>query len=217
MKIDMHTHSFASYDGNAKPMQILQIAKQKGLDGIAITEHNNIRSWNDYRVSAKNLGIQVIFGEEIKTKQGDILAYFITNPIEKGLDVETTIDLIHKQGGIAVLAHPFHLFEKFKGDVNKIANLIDGVEVFNARCPFKFSNKKARDFANKYNLAQIGGSDAHLHYAIGDGYTEVIGVNNLEDFKNAIIKKESITGGKTSNYLYLFGPMLGKIKHIFKK
>jgi predicted metal-dependent phosphoesterase TrpH len=216
MKIDMHTHSFASYDGNAKPIQILQTAKQKGLDGIAITEHNNIKSWNDYRIAGQKLGMHIIFGEEIKTKQGDILAYFITSPIEKGLDAKDTLDLIHKQGGIAVLAHPFHLFEKFKDNPKDYINLIDGVEVFNARCPFRFSNKKARDFANDNNLAHIGGSDAHFCQPIGDGFTEVVGAKTLDEFKNGIIKKESIGVGKTSNYLYLLGPMFGKIKHLFR-
>ena len=217
MKIDMHCHSRYSYDGNSNPIDVLNSAKKKGLDGIAITEHNNTDSWADYRIASQRTGIKLIFGQEIKTRQGDILAYFITSPLQKGKDAKTTIEEIHKQGGVAIIAHPFHPFEGFKGNLQEYVEIIDGIEVFNARCPFATANKLAIDFAQKNNLSHIAGSDAHLSYPIGDAFTEVKGAHDLQDFKNAILKKECVAIGKTSNYLYLFGPMIGKIKHLFKK
>lgn len=217
MKIDMHCHSKYSYDGNSEPIDVLNSAKKKGLDGIAITEHNNIDSWGEYKIAAQKTGMQIIFGEEVKTKQGDVLAYFIINPIKKGLDAKDTIDLIHQQGGLAVIAHPFHPFEGFKDNLKDYIDMIDGIEVFNARCPFSKANKLAIDFAKKNNLAQIGGSDAHLSFAIGDVFTEITEAKNINEFKNGIVQKRSIINGKTSNYIFLIGPLLGKIKHLFDK
>ena len=59
----MHCHSRYSYDGNPDPFDVLNSAKKKGLDGIAITEHNNIDSWADYRVASQKTGMKLIFGQ----------------------------------------------------------------------------------------------------------------------------------------------------------
>jgi len=217
MKIDMHCHSRCSYYGNPDPFDVLNSAKKKGLDGIAITEHNNIDSWADYRVASQKTGMKLIFGQEIKTKQGDVLAYFITSPLQKGKNAETTIEEIHKQGGLAVIAHPFHPFEGFKGNLQEYVEIIDGIEVFNARCPFATANKKALEFAKKNNLAEIAGSDAHLSLPIGDAFTEIQGAHDLQGFKSGILEKKSLVKGKTSNFIFLLGPFSGKIKHLFNK
>ena len=41
LKIDLHTHSTYS-DGLARPEYILEGAREKGLDGLAITDHHTL-------------------------------------------------------------------------------------------------------------------------------------------------------------------------------
>jgi len=43
MKIDLHIHSKYSSDGVLELLEIVRIAKGRGLDGVAITDHNTIR------------------------------------------------------------------------------------------------------------------------------------------------------------------------------
>ena len=40
---DLHIHSKYSYDGILEPKDIVKIAIKKGLDGIAITDHNTVK------------------------------------------------------------------------------------------------------------------------------------------------------------------------------
>ena len=46
MKLDLHTHTSYS-DGELTVKESVEKAKKLGLDGIAITDHDNIDSWKD--------------------------------------------------------------------------------------------------------------------------------------------------------------------------
>jgi len=50
MKYDLHIHSKYSSDGILDPEKIVKITLRKGLNGIAITDHNMIKG----RLNAKN-------------------------------------------------------------------------------------------------------------------------------------------------------------------
>jgi predicted metal-dependent phosphoesterase TrpH len=57
MKIDIHTHSSYSNDGSVMPNEILRYAKKIKLNGIAVTDHNELKGslklWRENRVSSK--------------------------------------------------------------------------------------------------------------------------------------------------------------------
>src|SRR5213080_2041212 len=44
--IDLHTHSFFSGDGVSSPEDLIAAARAKGLNGIAITDHNTCDAVN---------------------------------------------------------------------------------------------------------------------------------------------------------------------------
>lgn len=75
------------------------------------------------------------------------------------LSTEKAIKIIHKQGGIAVLAHPYVI--KQSGMISQlVAEGIDGVEVYHSEHPAA----AARRFLKKtkqYQLLVTGGSDCH--------------------------------------------------------
>lgn len=214
MKIDLHTHSYYSKDGSSSPEKLIKMALKKGLDGIALTDHDTIAGWKEATIAAKKLNAVLILGEEIKTKRngkivGDILGLFLKEEI-KSKEPFQVIKEIHSQNGIAIIAHPFHFLENFKDDLKKYKDLIDGIEVFNARQPFSFLDKKAFEFAKKYNLAMTAGSDAHFWREAGDAYTIVQDAKSLEEFKKAIFEKRTKTKGKKSPLYYLIFPTLAK-------
>lgn len=88
-----------------------------------------------------------------------------------------------------MIPHPFHYGEGFRDDLTNYLDLINAIEVFNARKPFSNPDKQALEFANKHNLATTGGSDSHYYKGVGYGYTESDS-NTLEDFKISILEKE---------------------------
>lgn len=66
MKCDFHTHTNYS-DGIFTPAQIVEMAKEKGLDCIAVTDHDTVQGVKQAVEKAKELGLKCIVGAEIST------------------------------------------------------------------------------------------------------------------------------------------------------
>jgi len=115
MKCDLHIHSRYSYDSATTPKDIIDTAIKRGIQCVAITDHNNMKGSGEAAEYARNLPIIVIPGEEVKSKEGDILALGIREAIPDKLPSHETIRRIHNQGGIAIIAHPFGSFCGFNG------------------------------------------------------------------------------------------------------
>jgi predicted metal-dependent phosphoesterase TrpH len=170
-RYDLHVHSKVSKCSNLDYLDILKIAKKKGLNGIAITDHNSIQGALKIKELNKDKDFEVIIGSELKTKEGvEILAYYLKEEI-KSTNMIDVINQIHKQGGIASFSHPF---DPFRCNVNK-KNIsfkkIDALEAFNGRALLNLFNIKAKSFALKNHLPIIAGSDAHFSFEIGKAYT----------------------------------------------
>lgn len=191
-KYDLHIHTYHSGCSRIRPKKLLKIAKKRGLNGIAITNHNTIKGGKDVKKLNKDKNFEVIIGAEIKTDKGEILGLYLKKEI-KSRKAEEVIDEIHKQGGIAIAAHPFtwgllRTAAKFN---KKELKKLDGFETFNARNTFRWENELAVQFAQKHKLAQTGGSDAHFYYEIGRAFTLFNG-----SLKDAIKKRNTVIMGR---------------------
>ena len=206
-KADLHIHS--KYSGIMKymglkfpdsveePRNIMKHAKKKGLDVIAITDHNTIRGGLETKKLEKEYGVEVIVGSEIMTKDGEILGLYLNEEIPKGLSAEETVEKIHEQGGLAVAPHPYSPICKAIGD--KIFKLnLDGVEVFNAYHRDGIVNnialKKVMKNYHKKPVAFIGNSDGHLAKMVGNGYTKFEGTSK-DDLYDAIVRRKTSFDG----------------------
>lgn len=65
--VDMHCHSTAS-DGTFAPAQVVQLAKDSGLSGLALTDHDTIAGIAEAQQAAARLGIDFIPGIEISAE-----------------------------------------------------------------------------------------------------------------------------------------------------
>ncbi|MEM5778277.1 MAG: PHP domain-containing protein [Candidatus Aenigmatarchaeota archaeon] len=172
MKIDCHCHTiyskhfFWGYDALNTPEQMIKAAMKKGLDGLAITDHDSVKGSLIAKKIAKKYKFTIITGSEISTKLGDFLALGIDEDIPKKLSLEETLEKIHELGGIGVAPHPFgrYLFRKCVKENSKEA---DAIEVFNSSLNF-MQNKKALEFAKKYKKPITAGSDAHSVREVGN-------------------------------------------------
>lgn len=176
MRYDLHIHTRYSSCSNLKPENILRRAKEKGLDGIAVTDHNSIRGALETSALNKDRYFEVIIGEEIDTDKGEVLAYHIKEEIKPG-KFEKVVKEIKKQGGIAVIAHPYAvgLIGRKKATIDAVVKDIDAIEGFNARSFFAFENIQAQIKAREMDLPMTAGSDAHFAFEIGRAYTEFEG------------------------------------------
>jgi predicted metal-dependent phosphoesterase TrpH len=169
MKCDLHIHSFYSFnDGVNSPEDIIKQAIKVGLDSIAITDHDTMNGFFKARNYAKKLDFDLVPGMEISSREGHILGLFIEEEIPKNISAKETIEMIHRQGGLAIAAHPYDLLRKGIGDLVKKLKF-DAIEVMNGRN--YLANGKARKVAEELNIAVTGGSDAHIIDEIGNCYT----------------------------------------------
>ena len=87
-QVDLHSHTLWSKDSLTEFETIIRLCQQRGVDRIAITDHNTAEGALAMQQIAPDL---VIVGEEIMTTQGEILAYFVRETVPAGLTPEATI------------------------------------------------------------------------------------------------------------------------------
>jgi predicted metal-dependent phosphoesterase TrpH len=183
LKIDLHTHSLMSPDGSLRIRDYAEMLKNKKLDYIAITDHNRV----DFAIEAFNqLGSRIIVGEEIMTKDGEIIGLFLKNSILPNQSLKDTINSIKLQQALVYLPHPF---EKYRHGVSwqllsSLIGLIDIVECYNGRT-LNFGNiLKNKKMIRKYHL--VGAASSDSHGLIGFGRTYTLVKSNFIDRSNLI-------------------------------
>jgi hypothetical protein len=198
MWLELHAHSWYSKgtilgeESVDSPIQMVREARRKGLQGIAITDHDSFKSWESLK-KLKFDDFIVIPGEEIYTKQGHLIALGISEEIKPKQDVLETIDKIHSQGGIAIAPHPFDIG---KFGLRNYAKYADVIEIFNSSNMDRFSNFRAKKFAKKLNKPWVVGTDAHMKEVIGRGVIKLDADFDLDSILKAI-KKGRILEVKT--------------------
>ena len=65
---DLHTHTTAS-DGQYTPTELVRLAKQRGIQILAVTDHDTISGVNEAQYAGDALGLQVIRGVELSAKE----------------------------------------------------------------------------------------------------------------------------------------------------
>ncbi|HKK08814.1 MAG TPA: PHP domain-containing protein [Gemmatimonadota bacterium] len=183
--VDLHMHTSASHDCRSAPPAVLRRARELGLDRIAITDHDRIRG----ALEARDLDPgRVIVGEEVRTGEGlDLIGLFLERHIPPGGSFREVADAIHEQGGVVYLPHPFDgrrgTDEAF---LEGVADCIDAVEAFNARCHDRAANEHARRWAEARGLPLGAGSDAHLLAEMGRGRVRVPPFEGAAEFLGAL-------------------------------
>ncbi len=200
MKVDFHVHTDYSWDASSTPKEVVDAAIEKEIDCICITDHGSIKGAIKAMKYAFDKNLLVIPGIEIYSQSGDILGINVKKLIPGGLSAERTIKEIQKQGGMAIIPHPFNWpIGRYKGGKKELA-LADGIEVFNS-WGFDFANKKAFSFSKIFNLSFTAGSDAHVAKFVGRGYLEIPKENLSEKEVLMEIKNKSAqVKGKILNF-----------------
>lgn len=234
---DLHIHSKYSIEDNKAKFvptisswlsieSIFRRAKEKGLSAIAISDHDNIEASFLGQKLAREYGITLIPSIEVTTSEGHVLAYGVSKNIKPLMTAKEAIDEVHRQGGVAVAAHPFYylgLNAFYSLKRRKYVQLlpIDGVEAVS--CATGMSNK-TKKIAKMLNLAVVGGSDAHCLSAIGFGMTAFPdNCKVIEDYLEAIRQRKTfvIKDRGAKSYVWFrtvydsrVRPVLSKIKRV---
>jgi len=217
LKLDLHIHSQYSEDGTGAPSKIIKILQKKGLDGMAITDHNTVEGALK-AIKVKPKDFIVIPGIEVSTKDGHMLGLNITENIPRGLTAEETIDKIIDQGGVPIVPHLYRNMSGVKKDkLKKFYTKISAIEVFNA-CSLPNTNLKTAKVAKEFSLGGTGGSDSHEPAYVGCGYTTVdITDDSIDSVISQINQKKTWGEGSTMPLDYRQNRMIKSVNQFFTR
>lgn len=187
MKFDMHCHTKeGSLDGKVPIEEFILTLKEKGFDGMLVSDHNSYKGYRFWKRQLKGQKYQdfvVLRGIEYDTIDAGHILVIMPEDVKlpilelRGLPVQFLIDIVHKNGGILGPAHPCG--EKYLSILNTrkhrnqlaVMDKFDFLEGFNA-CETRESNNRSAEIAEQFGLPTFGGSDAHKPDCVGLGFTE---------------------------------------------
>lgn len=207
---DLHIHTQFSKDSLMEPNLILKTAVKRGINCIAITDHNEIDGAYRVKSISKNYNICVIIGEEIKTSEGEIIGYFLQKKIPQGLSPEETVMKIKKQGALVAIPHPFDRLRKSRLKTSALLRIlpyVDIIEAFNGRTHYPDDNKRALTFARKNKKLKSAGSDSHTSLEIGSTFVTIPPFVSKDNFKESL-RQGNITGRKNPDYVHIFSTLI---------
>lgn len=208
-KYETHAHtSEVSKCASISGKDLARFYKEKGYAGIFVTDHflnGNTKvspelpwkeriEWycsgfeNAY-AEGQRIGLDVFFGWEYTYKGTDFLTYgldkewLLNHPDLLSLSLIEYFDLVRKDGGFIVHAHPFRQAD-YIDMIRLLPHKVDAVEVINAYRT-DFENRQAEDYANNYNLLKFAGSDNHKGSI--DKYSGIQLSRRLKDVNDMIL------------------------------
>ncbi|MBI4965089.1 MAG: PHP domain-containing protein [Desulfomonile tiedjei] len=205
MILDLHVHTTLHSPCSAmSPDEMMIAAKNAGLDGICITEHNRI--WNHEQAAelSRKHGLAVFRGMEVTTTGGDILVFGLEEEPEGLVSPARLKKKVDAASAVAFAAHPFRGFLLFgfgaldmgldDAILNPTFAQVHGLEVCNGRVTAE-ENNFARRVAEAMGLLGIGGSDAHEPGSVGSCVTKF--EDSIEDEKQLV--QALLSGRFTTN------------------
>jgi hypothetical protein len=158
---DFHVHSFPLSWATLSPWDTVIDAQWQGLDVIAMTGHNHVWVAKAGRWFSRLIhGPTVLVGEEIVSSHYHLLAVGIDTTVSWKQTAASAIDAVHRQGGIAIAAHPLARF--WPAYDAEAMRKLDGAEVLH---PIAYESEELaaqlRQFYGRARLTAIADSDYH--------------------------------------------------------
>jgi len=218
LRFDLHIHSSFSGDAHGTVEELVTRAGEVGLDGIAITDHDEVKGAiaAERYVEENGIDIIIIPGTESTTSKGHLLLLGIREAIPKRLPPEEVIKMAKEMGGLVIAPHPFHHFRHGIGDVDGLN--VDAIEVYNSRYITKAPNERAARYALEKGISSVAGSDAHSADAVGFGVTEVKAHRDVTSILDGIRNGHTeCSGQRTPPQTYIYQISNGFMKRVLKE
>ncbi len=180
LSADFHVHMFPLGWSTLAPWDTVIEAQRQGLDVIALVPHNivwpaKVGRWFSERFG----GPLVIVGEEITAADYHLLAVGIRETVSRRQSVVQAIDDVHRQGGVAIAAHPYeNVWPTFTAEALR---RLDAAEV--VRPEAQNEERLAgqlRAFFQRAQVTPVGDSDYHGLGPMGYSRTYVFAEERTE-------------------------------------
>lgn len=170
MLIDLHTHTLpGSYDSDLQPAELINRAKQAGLDAICVTEHDWFWDKDTLARLSQEHNYLILPGVEMNTEEGHLLVFGIEKQGFGMYRAEYLKHIVDEAGGAMILAHPYRNQLYSNDDLHTVVEqyyqesffrFVDIVEVLNGRGTTR-QNEFSQELCRRLNTKGCGGSDAH--------------------------------------------------------
>jgi predicted metal-dependent phosphoesterase TrpH len=159
MIFDLHVHTTHSPCSNLRLDEIISLARKRGLDGVAITDHNSMECRREITEGLQDNGICLLVGMEYDTPEGDFLLFGSFEDLRPGLSARDLLRIVEDRQGVAIGAHPCREGRSLKPKILSlgVCRIIEGLNGRNSDA----ENRKVEQLSERYPLFQCGGSDAH--------------------------------------------------------
>jgi predicted metal-dependent phosphoesterase TrpH len=190
MKFDHHMHTKRhSPDSEIDPLLLIKRARQVGLDGLVITEH-------DYQWEADELSelagraapLRVFSGAEISAREGHFLVYGLPSldDVPPGITLAELLKTVKRHQAAIVAAHPFRWDQPFDAIVTEHGPVFDALELVSHNVSAE-TRAKTEALLRKHPMTCTGSSDAHELDVVGCYFTEFEGsIESISDFVAAL-------------------------------
>ena len=220
MRVDLHVHTYPASSCSAIAYRdLIGACREQELRAVALTNHGDVGDNRRLEAPLAEIGTVLVHGVEISTMCGDFIVY---SPDLDYLADFRDVQAVPQAGAIpdhaaVIWVHPVAGGGRsgsiyYAGLAERVAPLIDAVEVWNGNWTETRYVEGARRIAEALGLPMTGGSDAHRVERIGRCVTEIAGeVTSTADVV-AAIKKGALTpvapqeasGGTSRGVGYLF-------------
>ena len=206
---DFHVHTKYSYDSLMSIRKMIKIAKKRGLSGFAVVDHD-VFSKENIKKELRNTTYEnflIIFGIEIKTNWGDLIALNPTEEINSKIFLEC-IDEIKEKDGISILPHPYRHHELRY--IQEMIRNVEWIEIWNGRNTREQNNLS---LTLKDIKPYTVGSDAHTYRELGCCKLKLPDFNNIKDIIKSVNTKVGTFEMKESpHWVHYCSSIIGTIK-----
>ncbi len=163
---DFHLHSVHSHDCSTEIDELCDRALELGLGALCVTDHDTVAGGYAARahVEAHGIPLEIAPSSEVKSRTGEAIGIYLPEDVPPGLPFADTVEALRELGAFVYIPHPFDGFHAIPDAalLERLAPLIDALEVTNGRLARESFNDQALAFATRLGLPQGAGSDAHV-------------------------------------------------------
>jgi predicted metal-dependent phosphoesterase TrpH len=190
MKFDHHLHTARhSPDSSIDPLEIVERAREIGLDGLVITEHDY--QWEEDELSelARRAAPLLVFsGAEISAREGHFLVYGLpsVDEVPPGIGLAELLRVVRAHGAAIVAAHPFRWDQPFDAIVAEHGPAFDALELVTKNVTPE-TRARTEEVLRRHGMGATGSSDAHEIETLGCYFTEFDRpIRTIRDFAAAL-------------------------------
>jgi predicted metal-dependent phosphoesterase TrpH len=163
--VDLHTHTRAHSRCSAlTPDALVRAARERGLDGVCITEHDALWAEAEAQDLAARMAFPVFRGIEVTTEVGHVLVFGVSRFDAAMATLGELHRIVRREGGLMFLAHPSRRYGTLPPA--DLSAYFDSVEAQNGTEGL-VQNDAAASLARNMRLPGIGGSDSHSVREVG--------------------------------------------------